>query len=163
MVALYLFVTALGMGAVMSVTTLAVQSAVEPRMLGVATSATQFIRSIGSTVGTALIGTLVTSGYVAGLTANAPQGAPPAAVAALNSPNALVSQEALERLAQLMAQAPNGTDLMQALLAAARAGLASAIQRGFLFTLAATALAFGCCFVVEKLRLSGSVAPQAHP
>lgn len=162
-VAVYLFVTALGMGTVMPVTTLAVQTAVEPRMLGVATATTQFIRSIGSTVGTALIGTLVTGGYVAGLVARAPRGVPAPAVTALNSPNALVSQEALAQLAQLMAPVPNGAQLMQDLLAAARAGLAGAIQRGFLFTLAATVLAFGCCFLIGRVRLTGNLPAPAHP
>ena len=56
LVAAYLFVTALGMGTVMPVTTLAVQAAVESRLLGVATSTTQFIRSIGSIMGTAVMG-----------------------------------------------------------------------------------------------------------
>ena len=163
LVAIYLFVTALGMGTVMPVTTLAVQTAVEPRMLGVATAATQFIRSIGSTVGTALIGTLVTSGYTAGLAAHVPQGVPAQAVTALNSPNALVSPEALQRLAQLMARVPNGTQLMQDLLTAARVGLAGAIQRGYLFTLGAMVLALGSCFLIGKLRLSESAAPPVHP
>ena len=163
LVAAYLFITALGMGTVMPVTTLAVQSAVEPRMLGVATSTTQFIRSIGSTVGTALIGTLVTSGYVAGLAARTPPGVPAQAVTALNSPNALVSPDALQRLEQLMAQVPNGTQMMQDLLTAARVGLAGAIQRGYLFTLGAMVLALGSCFLIGKLRLSEGVAPSPHP
>ncbi len=159
LVAFYLFVTALGMGAVMPVTTLAVQAAVEPHLLGVATSATQFIRSIGSTVGTALIGTLVTSGYMAGLEAQAPEAVPDQAISALHSPNALVSPEALDALGRLMAQVPNGTQLMQDLLAAARAGLASAIQRGFLFTFVSMLLALGCCLLIGKLRFSEGAAP----
>jgi predicted MFS family arabinose efflux permease len=160
LVAAYLFVSALGMGTVMPVTTLAVQMAVEPRALGVAMSATQFIRSIGSTVGTAVIGTLVTGGYVARLTAHTPPGVPAQAVTALHSPNALVDPESLQRLAQLMAQVPNGADLLQALLAAARVALAGAIQRGFLLTLGTTLLAFGCCFLIGKLRLSSNLAPM---
>jgi len=48
------------------------------------------------------------------LTAQASQGVPAEAVAALNSPNALITQEALQRLADLMTQLPNGTELMQA-------------------------------------------------
>src|SRR4051794_1187837 len=62
-VALYLMVTGLGLGPLMPSATLSVQSTVETRLLGVATSATQFIRSLGSTVGTAVIGSLITSGY----------------------------------------------------------------------------------------------------
>jgi len=61
-VALYLMVTGLGLGPLMPTATLAVQSTVEKSLLGVATSATQFIRSLGSTVGTAIIGSLITSG-----------------------------------------------------------------------------------------------------
>lgn len=162
LVAFYLFVTALGMGTVMPVTTLAVQAAVEPTQLGVATSATQFIRSIGSTVGTAVIGTLVTSGYVAGLTTQAPQGVPEQALTALNSPNALISQDALQQLADVMTQLPNGTALMQELLTAARIGLAHAIQQGFLFMLGTMLLALACCFLVAKLRLADAAVSPTH-
>ena len=59
-VALYLMITGLGLGPIMPTATLAVQSTVEKSLLGVATSATQFIRSLGSTIGTAVIGSLVT-------------------------------------------------------------------------------------------------------
>jgi len=71
-VAFYLMVTGLGLGPLMPSATLAVQSTVEQRLLGVATSATQFIRSLGSTVGTAVIGSLITSGYAEYLKNNAP-------------------------------------------------------------------------------------------
>lgn len=157
LVSAFLFVLALGLGTVNPVTTLAVQSAVEPRVLGVATSATQFIRSIGTTAGTAMIGTLVTSGYVAGLTANTPLGAPEQAVSALHSPNALINQEALQNLAQLMVTVPNGTEVTQALLEAARLGLASAIQGGFFFMLGAAILACLGAFLIANVRL------ESHP
>ncbi|MCA1738081.1 MAG: DHA2 family efflux MFS transporter permease subunit, partial [Actinobacteria bacterium] len=62
-VALFLVVTGLGLGLIMPTATLAVQSTVDKKIIGVATSATQFIRSLGSTVGTAVIGSIVTSGY----------------------------------------------------------------------------------------------------
>jgi len=62
-VALFLTVTGLGLGLIMPTATLAVQSTVDRRLLGVATSSMQFLRSIGSTVGTAVVGSLVTSGY----------------------------------------------------------------------------------------------------
>ncbi|NTW03119.1 MAG: MFS transporter [Oscillochloris sp.] len=156
MVAFYLFITALGMGTVMPVTTLTVQSAIAPQMLGVATSATQFIRSIGSTIGTAVIGTLVTGGYVSALSANAPEGVPADAVTALRSPNALVSAEALQSLSTLMAQVPNGSVLTQELLDTARLALTSAIHNGFLLILSTIVLAFVCSFFVAKLRLAHS-------
>jgi Na+/melibiose symporter-like transporter len=75
-VALYLAVT--GLGWIMPTVNLAVQSTVDRRILGVATSATQFVRSLGATVGTAVIGSIVTKGYAEGLVANAPPQAPSA-------------------------------------------------------------------------------------
>ncbi len=154
LVSAFLFVMALGLGTVNPVTTLAVQAAVEPEVLGVATSVTQFIRAIGTTAGTALIGTVVTNSYVARLAAGAPPGTPAAAMAALRSPNALINQDALHHLAQLMAQSPNQAELTQALLEAARIGLAGAIQNGFWVMLGAALLAFVGVFLLGINRRS---------
>src|ERR671916_1699267 len=71
-VAFYLMITGLGLGPLMPSATLAVQSTVEKRLLGVATSSTQFIRSLGSTVGTAVIRSLGASRYADYLKDNAP-------------------------------------------------------------------------------------------
>jgi hypothetical protein len=121
-------------------------------MLGVATSATNFIRSIGATMGTALVGTLVTSAYRAGLAANAPASAPAAAVRALESPNALTSAEALAKLAELTGGAPS------ALLEAARTALAGSIHSGFLVMLGAGLLAFACATLLPNLTFGREVA-----
>ncbi|MEI7770259.1 MAG: MFS transporter, partial [Chloroflexales bacterium] len=154
------FVIGLGMGMVMPVTTLAVQAAVDQRMLGVATSATNFIRSIGATMGTALVGTLVTSAYRAGLAANAPASAPEAAVRALASPNALTSAEALAKLAALTGGSP------EALLETARAALAGAIHSGFLVMLGTGLVAFACATLLpnhtfgQEVAAPGEVGPE---
>lgn len=149
------FVIGVGLGMVMPVTTLAVQSAVEQRMLGVATSATNFIRSIGATMGTALVGTLVTNAYHVGLAANVPAGAPAGAVEALHSPNALTSAEALAKLRELMAAAPDGAALTEALLAAARVALNGAVHNGFLVMSVAGLIAFACSFLLPNLSFGG--------
>jgi predicted MFS family arabinose efflux permease len=51
----------LGLGPGQSLFNIATQNAVDPRDLGVATSSNQFFRQIGSTVGAALAGTLLTA------------------------------------------------------------------------------------------------------
>ncbi len=153
LVSSFLFVMALGMGMINPATMLAVQTAVEPRVLGVATSATQFIRLIGTTAGTAMIGTLVTSGYVTRLAVSAPPGTPQPVITALHSPNALVNQEALQSLAQLMATVPNSVQMTQTLLDTARIGLANAIQDGFFFMFGAAILAIVGAFLTANLRL----------
>lgn len=57
----------LGMGVAMPTLNLAIQNEFEQRDLGVATSSNQLFRSLGSTVGTAVFGALLTAGIVSGL------------------------------------------------------------------------------------------------
>ncbi|WP_407691094.1 MFS transporter [Rubrobacter marinus] len=158
-VALFLFVTGLGLGLIMPTTTLAVQTIAGEENMGVATAATQFIRSIGSTVGTAAIGTLVTSGYVNGLREGVPQGTPDRLVGGLEEPNALVSPEALGALERAAGALPGGEGLVGGLLAAAREALAGAVQTGFLFVLATAVLSVAGALLMRNLRLKqGEVA-----
>ena len=56
--ALRMFVMGLGLGPLQSLFSLAVQNSVEMRQIGVVTSASQFFRQIGSTVGVAVFGAL---------------------------------------------------------------------------------------------------------
>ena len=55
---LYMFVTGFGIGLVMQVLVVAVQNAVRYEDLGVATSGNTLLRNVGSSVGTAVIGTI---------------------------------------------------------------------------------------------------------
>lgn len=57
----------LGMGVAMPVINLAVQNEFEQKELGVATSSSQLFRSLGSTIGTAVFGALLTAGIISGL------------------------------------------------------------------------------------------------
>ncbi|MGP9680481.1 MULTISPECIES: MDR family MFS transporter [unclassified Brachybacterium] len=56
-----MIVIGLGLGLSMQVYTLVVQNVVAQRELGVATAAIQFFRNIGSTIGTAVLGTVMTA------------------------------------------------------------------------------------------------------
>jgi EmrB/QacA subfamily drug resistance transporter len=58
---LYLVLVGFGLGIGMTVFTLTVQNAVDQSMLGVATAASQLFRSVGGTVGVAIMGTLLNS------------------------------------------------------------------------------------------------------
>lgn len=55
----------LGMGVAMPVLNLAIQNEFEQKELGVATSSNQLFRSLGSTIGTAIFGAMLTAGVVA--------------------------------------------------------------------------------------------------
>jgi EmrB/QacA subfamily drug resistance transporter len=67
---LYMFVLGLGLGMVMQVLVLAVQNAVGYEDLGVATSGATLFRSIGGSVGTAILGSIFSGRLKANLTTN---------------------------------------------------------------------------------------------
>jgi len=65
--AVLMTILGLGMGVAMPVINLAVQNEVQQAELGVATSSSQLFRSLGSTIGTAVFGAMLTAGIIAGL------------------------------------------------------------------------------------------------
>jgi EmrB/QacA subfamily drug resistance transporter len=152
-VALYLMVTGLGLGWIMPTATLAVQSTVDRRLLGVATSATQFIRSIGSTVGTAVVGSIITKGYAQGLADNAPPQAPGRLVSALENPQALVSEQAREALLRAASAFPGGEQLVAQVIQTARQSLSDSIHEGFVFVLFAVGGAVAAALLMKNIRL----------
>src|SRR5829696_7097760 len=164
-VALYLAVTGLGLGLIMPTATLAVQNSVEKRMLGVATSSTQFVRSVGSTVGTAAIGSIVTKGYADNLAANAPSGAPDRLVGALENPQALVSDESRQALERAASTFPGGDQVVGQLVATARVALSDSIHDGFLFVLVSVLGAVFVALAMKNVRLAEqrSAVPAEQP
>ncbi len=64
---LFLIMTGLGLGMVMPVFTLTIQSAAPPNMIGAATALSQFSRSIGATVGAAVMGAILQMRYMQSL------------------------------------------------------------------------------------------------
>ena len=60
---LVLFVVGAGLGTVFPVYTIVVQNAASAETLGAATSAAQFFRQIGGTLGSAVLGALLTARY----------------------------------------------------------------------------------------------------
>ena len=71
---LFMFVLGSGLGLVMQVLVLAVQNAVAYRELGVATSAATLFRSMGGSVGTAVLGSIFASHLTSALAARLPAG-----------------------------------------------------------------------------------------
>ncbi len=68
--AVIMFILGLGLGVVMPVMNLAVQNEFKQHDIGVATSSSQLFRSLGSTVGIAIFGALLTSGITAHIGTN---------------------------------------------------------------------------------------------
>jgi EmrB/QacA subfamily drug resistance transporter len=80
--AVYMLVFGLGLGMVMQVLVLAVQNSVEYEQLGVATSGATLFRSIGGSLGTALLGAVFSNKLSDELAANLPAAASGAAASA---------------------------------------------------------------------------------
>jgi EmrB/QacA subfamily drug resistance transporter len=72
---LWMLVIGMGLGMFMQVTTLAIQNAVNPKDLGVATSTATFFRSTGSSLGAALFGAVLTNRLAVHLSQLLPKGA----------------------------------------------------------------------------------------
>jgi EmrB/QacA subfamily drug resistance transporter len=72
---LFMFILGLGLGMVMQVLVLAVQNAVEYKDLGVATSGATLFRSIGGSVGTAVLGSIFSNRLSSQLSAKLPAAA----------------------------------------------------------------------------------------
>lgn len=81
---LAMVVLGLGLGMAMQQYTLVVQNDAARADLGVATASTQFFRNVGSTVGIALFGTVMTSGLADRIVAHLPAGAADGAKGGLN-------------------------------------------------------------------------------
>jgi EmrB/QacA subfamily drug resistance transporter len=134
-----MIVLGLGTGLAMPTFTLAVQNSVSPREIGAVTAAVQFFRSIGSTIGVAVMGTLLTTVLNRELNRDLPPdlaAALPQDTFANISPQALASPEAAGALQAQLASLPGGDQLFSQLIGAMRLALATAIHDVFLLSAA---------------------------
>jgi EmrB/QacA subfamily drug resistance transporter len=92
-----MIIVGLGLGVTMPVFTLAVQNAVDQRMMGVATSTVQFFRSMGGALGAAVFGSVLTNSFNSALRAALPpniiNALTPRQFAQVANPQALMSPE----------------------------------------------------------------------
>ena len=151
-------VAGIGFGGAVSTLSLAVQNSVPHAVVGAATSALQFFRSLGGMMGMAIPGAAMTRSFASQLEASVPDGVREALSAERlerlkAEPAPLVDPDAAERL-----QASLGPELAGELLDALEASLASALQGVFALVAALTALAF---VVVLFLRVPADPRPPA--
>jgi len=123
-VTIYMVIAGLGVGPSMPLYTLAIQNAVDVRRVGQATSASQFFRQIGGTVGAAVMGTVLATSLTASFSAmQAPAGMDPSSFGA-------GSQVSAEGLDQVQAGITAAFDRQyQAIAGAVRTGDAAKVQQ----------------------------------
>ena len=143
-----MIVFGIGLGTAIPLFMIAVQNSVPYRVMGVSTSTMQFLRSVGGTMGVAIMGSLINSTLSTELAANMPpqvtESAPPALLEQIRNPQFLLSPEQLEAVRNAFEQlGPQGTQLFEASIAAVRMSLATAIGDAFwvaVFVMAAAVL-----------------------
>ncbi len=140
-VSLFMVVLGLGLGLVMQVLVLAVQSSVERGDLGVATSAATFFRSVGGSVGTAIFGAIFANRLTTNLTHDLPAAALARIGGGLTGSPAAVQQ------------------LPTAIRSGYMAAFADAVATVFLVGVPIAGLAFVLSLFVPAVRLRGREDP----
>ncbi|MCA1552833.1 MAG: MFS transporter [Chloroflexi bacterium] len=162
-------VIGLGIGALMSLFTIVVQNAFPFSELGQVTASLTFFRSIGGTMGAAILGSMMVSQFQSALAANMPaalkQAVPAERLAALQNPQVLLSPEAMNRIQQsFSAFGPQGQQLFTQLMQAIRVSLASAIINLYWVGFGAMLVALVASFFLKEIPLRKSHrAEEATP
>ncbi len=133
-VTMAMIVFGVGLGASMPLFMLSVQNAVEYRVMGVATSTMQFLRSVGGTMGVAIMFTVIRSQYHDGLAQDvpAPVQQQPQLSAALDDPQFLLNTQAREQIQGAFQQFDDqGEALFGATMTAVKTSLANGISEAF--------------------------------
>jgi EmrB/QacA subfamily drug resistance transporter len=158
-VVLFMIITGLGLGSTMPVFTIGVQNAVPYSMLGVATSASTFFRSIGGSIGLAVLGSVMSNRFASHLMTSIPESVrsavPPDTLSSMvNNPQALVSPDAQVKMREMFAQLGNGgASLFDQLLHGLRQALASAISEVFLIGFAIALVGLVTTFFLKEIPL----------
>jgi EmrB/QacA subfamily drug resistance transporter len=161
-----MIIVGLGMGPTMPVFTLASQNAVKVSQLGVVTSLTQFARSMGSTIGVALFGSILTNQFTpafhAALSDQVVNAVPPEILSQFDNPQVLLSPDVAEALhQQILALGADGTRLFNALYSAIQVGLVAALHDVFLLGAALGVLGVIAVLFLKEIPLRKSFAPTA--
>ncbi|HET7397401.1 MAG TPA: MFS transporter, partial [Intrasporangium sp.] len=143
---LAMVVFGIGLGMALQVYTLIVQNASQRKDLGVATASTQFFRNVGSTVGIAVFGTIMTSGLSTNIAAHLPA----AARQQLASSGTTLSAGSVLDPAALSSLPP-------AIARAVQQGLADSLHAVFVWGLVPFALALAATLFIRELPLRDTV------
>lgn len=148
----------LGLGPTMPALTLAAQNAGEPGQIGVLTSLSQFFRSIGGTLGAALMGSVLANRFGAAFQASLPPEVlavvPPERLAQLQNPQALLDPHAAEATSQAFGTlGAGGAQIASLVLETTRLALAHALGEVFLLGALVVAAGAVCLVFLPELPL----------
>jgi EmrB/QacA subfamily drug resistance transporter len=161
-----MIITGLGMGVMMSLFTIIVQNAFPIRQLGEVTATLTFFRSIGSAIGVAVMGTILTNDFQNSLQSNMPrtlaQVIPASRLSQFQNPQALLDPSVVAQLQHSFARfGTQGIVLLNELIGAIRTSLATAVANVFLLGFIAMLLALFVTFFLREIPLRRANSLQA--
>ncbi|MBI2934700.1 MAG: MFS transporter [Chloroflexi bacterium] len=155
----YMVITGAGLGTSMPVYVIAIQNAVPHNVIGVVTSSTAFVRSIGASIGLAIFGSIMNNRFTSELSG----GLPGALKASLpestvefvaRNPQALMNSEVRAQMQGVFAQSGSqGTVLFEQALRVMRDALSAALSDVFVIAFLSIVLAFGINFFIKEIPL----------
>ena len=157
-VVLAMIIAGFGMGLLQPVYTVAVQNVAPRKYMGAATASTVFFRSIGSTMGVAIFGSVLLTSYHHDLMAGIPADTPPAALKLFSNP--LLLGQLRPKLDAMFGGSPAGIHLLQLLLANVRIGLLHGLQRIFFASAVIMTLAIILHVLLRDVPLRRHHAPE---
>jgi EmrB/QacA subfamily drug resistance transporter len=134
------FILGLGLGCLTPAYEVLVQNATNAERMGAATGATRFLYSMGSTIGPALLGSILLKAYHRHLDPAISSGVPAALRKLLDDPLKLFLRR--PNLDYTIAQIPDGKELLANALKSAQEGLLSAVHAVFLVGAVAMLVSF---------------------
>jgi EmrB/QacA subfamily drug resistance transporter len=152
-------ITGFGLGITMPIFTISVQNAVPYNMLGVATSSVPFFRSLGGSVGLAIIGSIMNNRFSSQFFSSIPEtikkAIPAEQLTSLaHNPQALVNAQAQAQLRDSFnIFGSQGQALFEQLLQTLRQSLSSAIARVFLIGFFIVIISFITSFFLKEIPL----------
>jgi EmrB/QacA subfamily drug resistance transporter len=160
-----MIVTGLGMGVMMSLFTIVVQNAFPYRQLGEVTATLTFFRSIGSTLGVAVMGTILTNTFQNAMQSNIPatltHRIPADRLAQLENPQLLLSPDIVARIQHgFAALGPQGLTLFRQLMATIQLSLSTAITSVFFLSFIIMLLGLFTVFFLREIPLRKSHTAQ---
>jgi MFS family permease len=152
----------LGMGLLMPVYTVAVQNVAPRHQMGAATASTTFFRSIGSTVGVAVFGSILLTNYNRDFGRAVPAGLPAEDLRFFSNP--LMLPQLRPQMEAVFARQAGGLATMERLMATVRLGLVHGLHQIFLTSaiMMIGALVLNLFLKSVPLR-SHHEAPRAEP
>jgi MFS family permease len=154
-----MIIAGVGMGLLMPVYTVAVQNAVAREHMGAASALPIFFRSIGSTVGVAVFGSILLTNYHRDFARGVPANLPPSALAPFSNP--LMLMQIRPQLEAAFGRYPNGLDLLQQLFGNVRNALMHGLQLIFISSAVVMIAAVLLNVMLKNVRLRhGAQAPE---